>query len=121
MITEGLKLNVIALSKKMKSIKRSQCIKVYVLEEEKAAIEERANGVGKTSSDYLRSCGLERVIINKPSIGVITIRTATGILSEKLAFLKHSAVSSEDRQLLKTANDAISLVNEIIVATFNLK
>ena len=105
----------------MKSIKRSQCIKVYVLEEEKAAIEERANGVGKTSSDYLRSCGLKQVIINKPFAEVVTIRAAAGILSEKLAFLKHSAVSSEDRQLLKTANDAISLVNEIIVATFNLK
>ncbi len=105
----------------MESIKRSQCIKVYVFNEEKAAIEKRASAAGKTSSNYLRSCGLERAIVNKPSIDVVSIRTVTGTLSEKLALIKHLAISSENWQLLETVDNALLLVNEIIATTFNLK
>ncbi|MDZ7963038.1 MAG: hypothetical protein RMY34_35135 [Aulosira sp. DedQUE10] len=40
------------------SIKRTKSIKVYLFEQEKTTIEEKAIATGVTASEYLRSCGL---------------------------------------------------------------
>ncbi len=47
-------------------IKRTKSIKVYLFEQEKTTIEEKAIATGVTASEYLRSCGLRRVLTAKP-------------------------------------------------------
>lgn len=104
------------VSKKMESIKRSQCIKVYVFDEEKAAIEKRASEAGKTSSNYLRCCGLERVIVNKPSIDVVSIRLRAEALKNKVMNQKHLAAEASNQSGVDTANSFLTLIDEIIIA-----
>lgn len=65
-------------------VKRTKSIKVYLFEEEKTTIEEKAIATGVTASEYLRSCGLRRVLMAKPSADLITIR-ATAIVINLLA------------------------------------
>lgn len=111
-----LKIKCVRPSKKMKSVKRNKYIAVYVFDEEKSAIEDRANAAGKTSSNYLRSCGLERVIVNKPSIDVVSIRLRAEALKNKVIGQKHLAAEASNQSGVDTANSFLTLIDEIIIA-----
>jgi hypothetical protein len=102
------------------SIKRTKSIKVYLFEQEKTTIEEKAIATGVTASEYLRSCGLRRVLTAKPSADLITIRATTGNLKSELMMLSHLAKETNNQQILDTVNNAIALVDQTIAATFNL-
>ena len=102
------------------SIKRTKSIKVYLFEEEKTTIEEKAIATGVTASEYLRSCGLRRVLTAKPSADLITIRATAGNLKSELIMLSHLAKETNNQQILDTVNNAIALVDQTIAAAFNL-
>jgi hypothetical protein len=102
------------------SIKRTKSIKVYLFEEEKTTIEEKAIATGVTASEYLRSCGLRRVLTAKPSADLITIRATAGNLKSELMMLSHLAKETNNQQILDTVNNAIALVDQTIAAAFNL-
>lgn len=102
------------------SIKRTKSIKVYLFEEEKTTIEEKAIATGVTASEYLRSCGLRRVLTAKPSADLITIRATAGNLKSELMMLSHLAKETNNKQILDTVNNAIALVDQTIAAAFNL-
>lgn len=102
------------------SIKRTKSIKVYLFEQEKTAIEEKAIATGVTASEYLRSCGLRRVLTAKPSADLITIRATAGNLKSELMMLSHLAKETNNQQILDTVNNAIALVDQTIAAAFNL-
>ncbi len=101
-------------------IKRTKSIKVYLFEEEKITIEEKAIATGVTASEYLRSCGLRRVLKAKPSADLITIRATAGNLKSELMMLSHLAKETNNQQILDTVNNAIALVDQTIAAAFNL-
>lgn len=101
-------------------IKRTKSIKVYLFEEEKTTIEEKAIATGVTASEYLRSCGLRRVLTAKPSADLITIRATAGNLKSELMMLSHLAKETNNQQILDTVNNAIALVDQTIAAAFNL-
>ncbi len=102
------------------SIKRTKSIKVYLFEKEKITIEEKAIATGVTASEYLRSCGLRRVLTAKPSADLITIRATAGTLKSELMMLSHLAKETNNQQILDTVNNAIALVDQTIAAAFNL-
>ncbi|MEH2206289.1 MAG: MobB protein [Nostoc sp.] len=102
------------------SIKRTKSIKVYLFEQEKTTIEEKAIATGVTASEYLRSCGLRRVLTAKPSADLITIRATAGNLKSELMMLSHLAKETNNQQILDTVNNAIALVDKTIAAAFNL-
>ncbi|RCJ17459.1 MobB protein [Nostoc sp. ATCC 43529] len=102
------------------SIKRTKSIKVYLFEQEKTTIEEKAIATGVTASEYLRSCGLRRVLTAKPSVDLITIRATAGNLKSELMMLSHLAKETNNQQILDTVNNAIALVDQTIAAAFNL-
>ncbi len=102
------------------SIKRTKSIKVYLFEQEKTTIEEKAIATGVTASEYLRSCGLRRVLTAKPSADLITIRATAGNLKSELMMLSHLAKETNNQQILDTVNNAIALVDQTIAAAFNL-
>jgi hypothetical protein len=102
------------------SIKRTKSIKVYLFEQEKTTIEEKAIATGVTASEYLRSCGLRRVLTEKPSADLITIRATAGNLKSELMMLSHLAKETNNQQILDTVNNAIALVDQTIAAAFNL-
>lgn len=102
------------------SIKRTKSIKVYLFEKEKITIEEKAIATGVTASEYLRSCGLRRVLTAKPSADLITIRATAGNLKSELMMLCHLAKETNNQQILDTVNNAIALVDQTIAAAFNL-
>jgi len=102
------------------SIKRTKSIKVYLFEKEKTTIEEKAITTGVTASEYLRSCGLRRVLTAKPSADLITIRATAGNLKSELMMLSHLAKETNNQQILDTINSAIALVDKTIAAAFNL-
>ncbi|MEH2156530.1 plasmid mobilization protein [Nostoc sp.] len=102
------------------SIKRTKSIKVYLFEQEKTTIEEKAIATGVTTSEYLRSCGLRRVLTAKPSADLITIRATAGNLKSELMMLSHLAKETNNQQILDTVNNAIALVDQTIAAAFNL-
>jgi len=102
------------------SIKRTKSIKVYLFEKEKITIEEKAIATGVTASEYLRSCGLRRVLAAKPPADVITLRATTGTLKSELMMLSHLAKETNNQQILDTVNNAIALVDQTIAAAFNL-
>ncbi len=102
------------------SVKRTKSIKVYLFEEEKTTIEEKANATGVTASEYLRSCGLRRVLTTKPPTDLITIRATAGNLKSELMMLSHLAKETNNQQILDTVNKAIALVDQTIAAAFNL-
>lgn len=101
-------------------IKRTKSIKVYLFEQEKTTIEEKAIATGVTASEYLRSCGLRRVLTAKPSADLITIRATAGNLKSELMMLSHLAKETNNQQILDTVNNAIALVDQTIAAAFNL-
>lgn len=101
-------------------IKRTKSIKVYLFEEEKTTIEEKAIATGVTASEYLRSCGLRRVLTAKPSADLITIRATAGNLKSELMMLSHLAKETNNQQILDTVNNTITLVDQTIAAAFNL-
>ncbi|MEH1969558.1 plasmid mobilization protein [Nostoc sp.] len=102
------------------SINRTKSIKVYLFEQEKTTIEEKAIATGVTASEYLRSCGLRRVLTAKPSADLITIRATAGNLKSELMMLSHLAKETNNQQILDTVNNAIALVDQTIAAAFNL-
>ncbi|MHC5754912.1 MAG: plasmid mobilization protein [Nostoc sp.] len=102
------------------SIKRTKSIKVYLFEQEKTTIEEKAIATGVTASEYLRSCGLRRVLTAKPSADLITIRATAGNLKSELMMLSHLGKETNNQQILDTVNNAIALVDQTIAAAFNL-
>jgi hypothetical protein len=101
-------------------IKRTKSIKVYLFEQEKTTIEEKAIATGVTASEYLRSSGLRRVLTAKPSADLITIRATAGNLKSELMMLSHLAKETNNQQILDTVNNAIALVDQTIAAAFNL-
>ncbi|MCC5670115.1 MobB protein [Nostoc sp. CHAB 5784] len=101
-------------------IKRTKSIKVYLFEEEKTTIEKKAIATGVTASEYLRSCGLRRVLAAKPSADLITIRATAGNLKSELMMLSHLAKETNNQQILDTVNNAIALVDQTIASAFNL-
>lgn len=101
-------------------IKRTKSIKVYLFEQEKTTIEEKAIATGVTASEYLRSCGLRRVLTAKPSADLITIRVTAGNLKSELMMLSHLAKETNNQQILDTVNNAIAFVDQTIAAAFNL-
>ena len=101
-------------------IKGTKSIKVYLFEEEKTNIEEKAIATGVTASEYLRSCGLRRVLTAKPPADLITIRATAGNLKSELMMLSHLAKETNNQQILDTVNNAIALVDQTIAAAFNL-
>jgi hypothetical protein len=101
-------------------IKRTKSIKVYLFEQEKTTIEEKAIATGVTASEYLRSCGLRRVLTAKTSADLITIRATAGNLKSELMMLSHLAKETNNQQILDTVNNAIALVDQTIAAAFNL-
>ncbi|MCC5616057.1 MobB protein [Nostoc sp. CHAB 5836] len=101
-------------------IKPTKSIKVYLFEEEKTTIEKKAIATGVTASEYLRSCGLRRVLTAKPSAYLITIRATAGNLKSELMMLSHLAKETNNQQILDTVNNAIALVDQTIAAAFNL-
>lgn len=102
-------------------IKRTKSIKVYLFEEEKTAIEEKAAITGVTASEYLRSCGLRRVLAIKPPADLITIRDTAGKLKSELMMLKHLARETNSQQIINQIETAIALADTTIAAAFNLK
>ncbi|MHC5761561.1 plasmid mobilization protein [Nostoc sp.] len=102
------------------SIKRTKSIKVYLFEQEKTTIEEKAIATGVTASEYLRSCGLRRVLTAKPPADLITIRATAGNLKSELMMLSHLAKETNNQQILDTVNNAIALIDQTIAAAFNL-
>ncbi|WP_375448961.1 MobB protein [uncultured Nostoc sp.] len=102
------------------SIKRTKSIKVYLFEQEKTTIEEKAIATGVTASEYLRSCGLRRVLTAKPPADLITIRATAGNLKSELMMLSHLAKETNNQQILDTVNNAIALIDKTIAAAFNL-
>ncbi|KYC34533.1 MobB protein [Scytonema hofmannii PCC 7110] len=100
--------------------KRTKSIKVYVFDDEKIAIENKATATGVTASEYLRSCGLRRVLTTKPSADLITIRATVGTLKSELMMLKHLAVETNNQQIINQVEIAIALADKTIAAAFNL-
>lgn len=101
-------------------IKRTKSIKVYLFELEKATIEEKAAATGQTVSEYLRSCGLRRVLVAKPPADLITVRATAGTLKSELMLLMHLGVETNNQQIINTVENAIALVDKTIAAAFNL-
>jgi hypothetical protein len=101
--------------------KRTKLVKVYVFEEEKNAIKEKATATGQTASEYLRSCGLRRVLTAKPPADVITIRATAGTLKSELMMLSHLAKETNNQQIINQVEIAIALVDKTIAAAFNIE
>lgn len=99
---------------------RTKLIKVYVFDDEKTAIKEKANATGVTASEYLRSCGLRRVLAAKPPADVITIRATAGTLKSELMMLSHLALETNNQQIINQVEIAIALLDKTIAAAFNL-
>ncbi len=95
--------------------KRNRYIKIYVFDQEKAAIEKRAKEAGKTSSDFLRSCGLEKKIVTKPSTNLVSIRLQAENLKNHVLNQKHLAVEAFDQRGIKAAENLLSLIDTIIL------
>ena len=95
--------------------KRNRYIKIYVFDQEKAAIEKRAKEAGKTSSDFLRSCGLEQKIVTKPSTNLVSIRLQAENLKNHVLSHKHLAVETSDQRGIETAENLLSLIDTIIL------
>ncbi|MFL9458422.1 MobB protein [Tolypothrix bouteillei VB521301_2] len=95
--------------------KRTKSIKVYVFDDEKIAIENKATATGVTASEYLRSCGLKRVLATKPPADLITIRATVGTLKSELMMLKHLAVETNNQQIINSVEIAIALADKTIV------
>jgi hypothetical protein len=102
-------------------IKRTKSIKVYLFEQEKTTIEEKAIATGVTASEYLRSCGLRRVLTAKPSADLITIRATAGNLKSELMMLSHLAKETNNQQIINQVEMAIALVDKTIAAAFNIE
>ena len=100
--------------------KRTKIVKVYVFESEKSAIEKKAAASGVTTSEYLRSCGLRRVLAAKPPADVITIRATAGTLKSELMMLSHLAKETNNQQIINQVERAIALVDKTIAAAFNI-
>ncbi|WP_414589920.1 plasmid mobilization protein [Scytonema sp. PCC 10023] len=100
--------------------KRTKSIKVYVFDDEKIAIENKAIATGVTASEYLRSCGLRRVLATKPPADLITIRATAGTLKSELMMLSHLTKETNNQQIINTVEIAIALVDKTIAAAFNL-
>lgn len=95
--------------------KRNRYIKIYVFDQEKAAIEKRAKEAGKTSSDFLRSCGLEQKIVTKPSTNLVSIRLQAENLKNHILSQKHLAVEASDQRGIETAENLLTLIDTIIL------
>jgi hypothetical protein len=100
--------------------KRTKSIKVYVFDDEKIAIENKATATGVTVSEYLRSCGLRRVLATKPPADLINIRATAGTLKSELIMLSHLAKETNNQQIINTVERAIALVDQTIAAAFNI-
>lgn len=100
--------------------KRTKSIKVYVFDDEKVAIENKATATGVTASEYLRSCGLRRVLASKPPADLITIRATAGTLKSELMMLSHLAKETNNQLFINTTERAIALVDKTIAAAFNI-
>ncbi|MDF5732143.1 MAG: MobB protein [Rhizonema sp. PD38] len=100
--------------------KRTKSIKVYVFDDEKIAIENKATAAGVTASEYLRSCGLRRVLASKPPADLITIRATAGTLKSELMMLSHLAKETNNQLFINTTERAIALVDKTIAVAFNI-
>ncbi len=100
--------------------KRTKSIKVYVFEEEKAAIEEKAAATSTTASEYLRSCGLKRALTVKPTPDLISIKVYAGRVKSELMMLLHLVKETNNQLLLETVNSALVHVDKMIAAAFQM-
>jgi hypothetical protein len=100
--------------------KRTKSIKVYLFEDEKATIEEKAAATGVTASEYLRSCGLKRVLAYLPPADLVTIRSAAGMAKSELMMLLHLVKETGHPQLAQPVEKAIAQVDKTIAVAFNM-
>ena len=100
---------------------RKKSLKVYLFDDEKAIIEDKAAATNQTASEYLRNCGLKRVMREKPPADLIKVRAYGGAAKSQLMQLRHLSKKTNDQQIINAVENAIALVDKDIAAAFKIK
>jgi hypothetical protein len=100
--------------------KRTKSIKVYLFEDEKNAIEEKAAATGTTASEYLRSCGLKRALAVRPTPDLIAVQGHASMVKSELMMLSHLAKKANNQQMLDTVNSVIAQIDLCLDQVFQM-
>ncbi len=100
--------------------KRTKSIKVYLFEDEKTAIEEKATATGTTASEYLRSCGLRRTLAVRPTPDLIAVQGHASMVKSELMMLSHLAKQANNQQMLETVSSAIAQIDLCLDQVFQI-
>jgi hypothetical protein len=100
--------------------KKTEKLKIRITKEEKAIIERKAKATGITTSEYLRSCGLRRILRIMPTPELTEVQGHASMVKSKLMAISQIAEETGSKQILDIAENAIKQIDLCISATFKV-